>query len=395
MPIFPVTQVRHDPAAGRDVPNLSPGSPYSTRNYFAVNGLFDDSGNADEAMKEFVYFVSKAEDAGLDVFIDVAFNHSGRDTVFGQGAVDAGLVPPADANARIRDRRPAWATNRADYRDHAHNPDQWAPFAPADRLGEHRWLDAGLDWYLGNYSSLGPKPGFGDASQGGALDERDSFYTDLDPSGGHDAEVENVWKYFASIIPFWLEKTGNRLDGIRADFAQGLPPQAWEYIVNKTRQKKWDFVFLAEVLDPDVVRYRSNRHFDIVTTVDHWLYRNDALTMSQLVGSLENEAALYGYNAAVLHNGTSHDEQGNGNFWLMAARYAVASALYGAPMAYMSQPLGIPYKVNFESSWENLQKYWDGKNPGAFDLYRKINAARARTEALRSTRRWFLQKKNG
>jgi hypothetical protein len=395
MPIFPITELRYDRNSGQDVPNVSPGSPYSTRNYFAVNGLFDETGAPAQAMQEFQYFVDRAEDIGLDVFIDVAFNHSGRDTVFGQGAVEAGLVPPAQVDARIREVRPAWATNRNNFRDHAHQASDWALFAPADRLGEHEWYDAGLDWFFGDYSSLGPKPERGDTAAGGALDERDLFYTDLDPVGGHDYEVVNVWNYFAAVLGFWLDRTGNKLDGIRADFAQGLPPQAWEYIINKTRQKKWDFVFLAEVLDPDQVRYRMNRQFDIITTVDHWLYRNDGVTMSQLVASLEAEARLYGYNAAILHNGTSHDEEGNGNVWLMTARYAVASAVYGVPMVYMSQPLGVPYKVDFQNSWQNIKSYWDGANPAALAMYRRINAARQGSEALRGTQRYFLNRRDG
>jgi len=32
-------------------------------------------------------------------------------------------------------------------------------------------------------------------------------------------------------------------------------------------------VFLAEVLDPTEVIYRANRQFDVMTTVDHYLYR--------------------------------------------------------------------------------------------------------------------------
>jgi glycosidase len=346
-------------------------------------------------MNEFQHMVDRAESLGLDVFIDVAFNHSGRDTVFGQGGVDIGAVPPSDIGVQIRHRRPSWATNNADYRAHANGPLEWAVYAPADRLGEHQWYDAGLDWYFGDYSSLGPKPGFGDTSRGGALDERDLFYTDLDPVGGYDYEVANVWDYFARLLPFWLEQTGNKLDGIRADFAQGLPPRAWEYIINKTRQQKWDFVFLAEVLDPDEVRYRANRHFDIVTTVDHYLYRIDDVTMSQLRDSLEGEAGLYGYNAAVLHNGTSHDEQGNGNVWLMVARYAVAAANHGVPMVYMGQPLGIPYKVDFQNSWQNIKGFWDNANPAVFTMYRRINDARAGSAALRSTNRWFLAKQGG
>ena len=180
----------------------------------------------------------------LNIFLDVALNHAGRDVVYGKGGVDLGLAPPSQEHNEIRSSRSPWGTHRDDYRRHADTEADLAPYAPADRGGEHRWFDAGMDWYFGDYSSLGPKPAPGrDSSRGSAEDERDLLYTDLDPSGGHDFEVENLWKYFAYLFPYWLDRTANKLDGIRADFAQGLPPQAWEYIINKTRQKKWDFIF--------------------------------------------------------------------------------------------------------------------------------------------------------
>jgi hypothetical protein len=138
-----------------------------------------------------------------------------------------------------------------------------------------------------------------------------------------------------------------------------------------------------------------NRQFDIITTVDHWLYRNDGVTTTQLVSSLDAEAGLYGYNAAILHNGTSHDEEGNGNLWLMTARYAVAASLYGVPMVYMSQPLGVPYKVDFQNSWQNIKSFWDSANPAALTMYRRINDARHSSPALRGANRWFLTRQNG
>lgn len=395
MPIFPITKERWDPNLRQFVANFSPGSPYSSRNYFAVNEALSRANNPTAAMHEFKQLVDQADALGLDVFIDVAFNHAGRDMVFGQGAADLGLIAQAEVDKLIRVARPAWFTKGSDYRRPANSPDDVALYAPADRRGEHSWYDAGLEWYFGNYSSLGPKPNYGETWAGGALDERDLFFTDLNPESGHDFEVANVFNYFARILPFWLEQTGNKLAGIRADFAQGLPPQAWEYIVNKTRQKKWDFVFLAEALDPDVVRYRVNRHFDILTTVDHWLYRNNDVTMSQLVGSLESEAQIYGHNAAVLHNGTSHDEDGNDNLWLMVARYAVAAASHGVPMVYMSQPLGVPYKVDFQYTWQNLKQFWDRANPQIFGMYGRINEARQTHPALRSPNRYFLTRQHG
>lgn len=395
MPIFPVTTQRWDPVNRRIVANQTPGSPYATRDYWSVSPELGADGTPGRAMHAFQHLVDQAENIGLNVFIDVAFNHAGRDVAMGQGAVDLGFIPAADATKLVREVRPAWATHRDDYRRHADGTDTIALFAPADRLGEHTWYDAGTDWFFGDYSSLGPKPYFGDASRGGALDERDLFYTNLNPAGGHDTEVEALWKYFAYILPYWLQKTNNKLDGIRADFAQGLPPQLWEYIVNRTRQKKWDFVFLAEALDPDTVRYRVNRAFDLITTVDHFLYRDTGVAASRLIDSLESEANLYGYNAAVMHNGTSHDEDGNENAWLMAARYAVAASSYGVPMVFMGQPLGVPNKVNFQSDWTDLKRYWDNANPSVFDMYRRLNAARENNPALRGTARYFLVRQFG
>ncbi|HTJ53785.1 MAG TPA: alpha-amylase family glycosyl hydrolase [Nitrosospira sp.] len=396
MPIFPNTHERLDPAQGKRVENFSPGSPYAARDYWSVSERLSDAGAAGASMLEFQYLVDKAEELNLNIFIDVALNHAGRDVVVGQGAVDLGLSSPNEAQQPLARIHPAWSTSKSNYRSHAGNERDIAEYAPADRLGEHRWYDAGIDWFFGDYSSLGPKPGSGwDTSRGSAEDERDLFYTDLDPAGGYDFEVVNVWNYFAYLFPYWLDRTDNKLDGIRADFAQGLPPQAWEYIINKTRQKKWDFIFLAEALDPDPIRYRVARHFDLLTTVDHWLYRNSSVTMSQLAGSLEQEANIYGYNAPVLHNGTSHDEDGNADAWLMTARYAVAAALPGVPMIYMSQPLGVGNKIDFQNSWQNLADYWSRNNAKVFEMYRRINAARNQNPALRSTNRYFLARQQG
>lgn len=396
MPIFPNTRERLDADRGQRVENFSPGSPYATRDYWSVSERLSEAGTSEAALHEFQYLVDKAEELDLNVFIDVALNHAGRDVIAGQGAVDLGLSPQSGRQQTVASAHPAWSTSKNNYRSHANTENDLADFAPTDRMGEHKWYDAGLDWFFGDYSSLGPKPGSGrDTSRGSAEDERDLFYTDMDPADGYDFEVENVWNYFAHLFPYWLDQTGNKLDGIRADFAQGLPPQAWEYIINKTRQKKWDFIFLAEALDPDSIRYRVNRSFDLITTVDHGLYRQSGVTMNQLVGSLEQEANIYGYNAMVLHNGTSHDEEGNANAWLMVARYAVVASLAGTPMVYMGQPLGVGDKVDFQNSWQNIKDNWNQDRTKIFHMYERINGARAQHPALRSTHRSFLTKHSG
>jgi hypothetical protein len=61
----------------------------------------------------------------------------------------------------------------------------------------------------------------------------------------------------------------------------------------------------------------------------------------------------------------------------------------------MSQPLGVAHKVNFESTWENIKAFWDGANPHVFTIYKRINQARVDQPALRSTNRWFLDRRGG
>ena len=413
MPVFPNTRWRWDMQAWNWTGNDNPGSPYGSRDYWSINPWLADNGVGERALELFLELVERSADLQLDVFMDVAFNHAGRDVVYGAGAVELGICSPSQRDEWIREIRPSWCTRGNEfanggvvphYRERASTGFECAVWAPADRLNEHIWDDANVDWYFGDYSSLGPKPWAAPDSQGrraafedprgGAEDERDLYYTDL----ASDAETERLWKYFGRIIPYWLGQTSGRLAGIRADFAQGLPNQLWEYIVNKARQVRWDFVFLAEVLDPDSVQYRLNKVFDVLTTKDHHLYRADDLTMSQLFGSLEAEARTFGADAVIMHNGTSHDEQGNPDMWAMVARYAIAAAVHGAPMVFMGQPLGLAAKQSFRQSWGEMYREWtqdDERRTPVAQMYRRINAARAAEAALSSPLRYFLHRKGG
>lgn len=414
MPVHPVGSKRwypNDPYYPFDQQgylgkNYTPGSPYATRNYWEINELLDDNWNWADAREEFLYMLNRAEEKGLNVFLDVAMNHAGWDAVLGQGAVDLGFCSSSEAGLLVRDSRPGWCTRGSRlfssyvwlYRDPARNGSEASTWAPADQMHRHQWFDAGVDWYFGNYCTLGMGDPYYDG-EGWFGDERDEFWTWTDPnvSSATKTSVQQVWDYMAYYFKYWLKKTGNRLDGIRADFAQGIPPQAWEYIINKTRQVKWDFIFLAEVLDEDPVRYRSNRHFDIITTKDHHLFRKTDLTMSDIKNSVQSEIDLYGYNACVMHNGTSHDEK-VGIFpdaWNMLARYAVAGALYGAPMVWQAQPLQVPNKLAFDM-WSNMKYYWETQNNATRnEMYSRINYARESEAALRSPYHYFLNLMSG
>ena len=403
MPIFPGTRWRWDTAAWTWAANFDPGSPYAARDYFSVNPWLADDGTGARAMTLFSEVVTEASNHGLDVFIDMALNHAGRDACYGQGAVELGLCQAPHAGDWIREVRPSWCTRGSEFGDgyfvpHYREPafDGFSPaiYAPTDRLNEHVWPDANVDWFFGDYSSLGPKRDRGYDPRGSAEDESDLFYTDL----AQATDTAALWRYFAHIVPFWLERTDGKLAGIRADFAQGLPNRLWEHIVNEARKRRWDFIFLAEVLDPPSIQYRLNKVMDLLTTVWHGKFRDSAVTMGELFDILEGEARLFGPDAVILHNGTSHDEVGNPDKWAMVARYAVAAAAYGAPMVYMSQPLGFSDKLDFQYEFTNLYDAWtrpDPERPPVANMYRRINAARESSPELRAPARYFLNQRGG
>lgn len=404
MPVFPGTRWRWDRASWMWADNELPGSPYSVRDYFSINPWLADNGEKARAKELFVEVVDQAAAHGLDVFLDIAFNHAGRDIIFGAGGVELGLCAPDEADAWIREARSRWCTRGSEFRDggviphyreQANNGFECAVWAPGDRLNEHIWDDANVDWFFGDYSALGPKYSMWPYDErGSAEDERDLYYTDLSAN----ADVAAVWAWFAHILPFWIRATGGKLAGVRADFAQGLPNQLWEFMINKTRQVRWDFVFLAEVLDPDAIQYRLNKVFDVLTTLDHHLYRKTELRTGELVGSLEREAKMFGGDALVMHNGTSHDESGNPDRWAMVARYAIAAAVHGVPMIFMGQPLGVANKLPFREQWSSMYEAWsadDAERARVAEMYRRINVAREGSAELRSASRYFLELAGG
>ena len=148
--------------------------------------------------------------------------------------------------------------------------------APDGNVGE------AINSAFGSYDALvcrNPQDNSSYLNEGDRFDYANPNWTAADfVQGGVSQNVtRNVWKYFTEYALHWLDKTGypegtphtaaNRnkgIDGLRCDFGQGLPPQAWEYIINTTRTRKWNFVMMSESLDGGAVTYRSNRHFDIM-----------------------------------------------------------------------------------------------------------------------------------
>ena len=232
------------------------GSPYAVKNFFQVMPLMGSDNTEAGARREFKNFVKEADGAGVNVMLDAPFNHTAFDAeVSDQGTRLFGGSPASqlrNTELRVFSR----GGNYCERADLAHPQIAVAP----DR-GDFSKFNDTFDLFYGRYSALvctNPQ------DNGSFRDERDTFDgTSL--QGADGAVTRNVWRYLSEYVLYWLTETGcpagtspsdqvvKGIDGLRADFGQGLPPPVWEYIINRARTRRWAFVFMAESLDGGAV----------------------------------------------------------------------------------------------------------------------------------------------
>ena len=359
-----------------------------------------------------------------------------------------GIVPAGTgANTAIASVKPGWYANCSDYGAPAtwYNGPGWGNHDIAcgpDRGDFGKWEDT-AELFYGRYSAL---VRHNPDNNGDYLNEDDQYdYTSM------SEDTEMLWNYMGSYVPYWLEKTGHAfgnermgqkdangvayddygIDGLRCDFGQGLPPQFWEYCINRARAKKWNFMFMAESLDGGKVSYRSNRHFDILNESFVFAARN-AGNPSELLAVMDDKKAAYN-GGTVLLNLTSHDEvMPYSDPWKTASRYAMLATVKGLPMTMYGQEQGIvpltgvtgdhkegdivmpnahwtgfaKFELNFGKwvadfkTWNKLT-IWDDPPMGATashgmaQLYGHVNWARAQSPALQSDVQWMLDRTEG
>jgi hypothetical protein len=423
-PIHPNGREGREKTNGVD---YEPGSPYAVKNFFEVMELMSLGNTRTSSMAAFQTFVTNADTKGMNIILDAPFNHTAWDCeVSTQGLTlfsEAGLNTSGwNATDQIKNREARFYSSAGSagtkYAVPANSATDVAN-AP-DRNDFGKWNDV-KDVFFGRYATLVTGDPDAATSRSTVAIETDSMnYDDLRGGPGSNGAITRaVWKYFARYVPYWLEKTGlpagsskadqayKGIDGLRADFGQGMPPQFWEYVINVARTHKWSFVFMTESLDGGAVTYRSNRHFDILNEniVFPWQAANTTTGHREI---FESRRTSYGQGLVLLNN-TSHDEAGYSDPWQAFIRYAVGSTMDGAPMIMYGQEIGTAaslsfdnYEVNFGKSiphfkaWNSMQPQWTawGLNSlGVQNLkpaYAGAGKAREFSPALRSSSRWFL-----
>src|SRR5260221_7579124 len=291
-------------------------SPYCVKNFFQVNQAMSKANSRPAAMQEFTNFVAAADAAGVNVMMDVPFNHTAHDCeLAAEGVADfggpgnPGNWQPTDL---ISNRVPqfysasnnAWCSRATSANNIALAPD----------IDIAKWTDVS-DVFFGDYAALVCSNPQNDSNQSSPWD----WFDCSAGTGSFDQITQNVWKYDADCLLYWLDQTGCTngtpagqtsvgIDGIRADFAGGLPPQCWEYIINRVRSRKWDFVFLAESLSwppPSAPTFRSGRDFDILCDSVYSAFQA-ASSATGFQNIFNSERNSYG-QCLMLWNAASHD----------------------------------------------------------------------------------------
>ena len=425
------------------------GSPYAVKNFFAVMPLMarafnpggtpasnDTPAGRAQALNEFRSFVQAADAQGIDVMLDAPFNHTAHDVELAPAGQKywgtSGSTPASEI--RAVEARFFSRANEYDMRASSASDIALAP----DRYDFGKWQDT-FDVYFGRYAALVPN----ENAENNYKNEGDWFdYSEGPENGsgqgnGHfDSITQAVWRYFGDYIQFWLTQTGYPLnaagaslassagiDGLRGDFGQGLPPQAWEYIINRTRSRKWNFVFMAESLDGGPVTYRSARQFDILN--ENLIYDlHHTQTASEFRKVYDERRDSYG-SGLVLLNTSSHDEDSYKNPFETLLRFAVNNTMEGVPLISAGQELGLtgtivppndssaaqgppvgyeryfaPFDVNKKipqfMTFNSLMPLWraladnQGDATRLLALYSAIGNARKSSRALRSSNRVYL-----
>ncbi|MCO5044443.1 MAG: alpha-amylase family glycosyl hydrolase [Kiritimatiellae bacterium] len=461
-PIHPIGTVGRDIDPSTSLP-YDPGSPYAVKDYWQVNPVLGTDNTAASALQEFTNFVHQYDANGIGVMLDGTFNHSAWDAQVGQMAVEMDLknnqgvtLNPSDLISSVR---VGWYSKRDSYGEPAtyfnSTGDTDIAVAP-DRFDFGKWNDA-ADFLFGKYDALVQKaPANTNWTWSSGWSQR--YLREDDRFEGYSTDAtRELWEYFANYPIYWLEKTGHPvgtpksesykgIDGLRCDFAQGLPNQFWEYAINKTRTVKWDFLFMAESLDGystvngsnrHGVGYRSARQFDILNENILYLWRNDFFnyrTYPDQTNSNPNRKTGVIFNAfdvrknafemsPVLLNLVSHDEIfPTDDQWSLAYAYAINGAMDGVPMLFYGQESGAQndytnynarsdfgidaknnfarYELNFGKSIPHFKRYnhmtniWNASWSSQLRAtYNRINWARMNSPALRSQQNYFLADK--
>jgi glycosidase len=247
-----------EPADDPDLLKGLAGSPYAIRDYFDVSPDYAEV--PARRLEEFKAAVARIHDAGLKVLIDFVPNHVARsysstvmpDLTF--GATDDRskffspennffwLAPSADGpplrlptvDANGNATSPTSKVARA-VSDGRFKPEMEHGRVTGDNVVS--WSPSQGNWY----ETVKLNYGFDFTDR--------SKQTREYPHGNQpDKKIPDTWTKMDEIIAYW-QSMG--VDGFRVDMAHMVPPEFWQWMIDRARNRNPDAFFVAEAYDTD------------------------------------------------------------------------------------------------------------------------------------------------
>jgi glycosidase len=231
------------------------GSPYAIKNYFNVNP--DLATDVHKRMEEFEDLVARTHAAGMKVLIDFVPNHlarvyrSGNRNGSGSGNADFGVFDQTGVAFSAENdfyylpgeelKLPGELYKKAASTEYRKDPLPYREF-PARVTGNDCFSSSpGIgDWYETVKLNYGVD----------YINNRKTYFNPVPP----------VWEKMKNIILFWA---GKNIDGFRADMAEMVPLEFWEWLIPQIKKQYPEIIFIAEIYQPELYRgYIERGNFD-------------------------------------------------------------------------------------------------------------------------------------
>ncbi len=219
------------------------GSPYAIKDYYDIDPDLAD--NVPSRLLEFKDLIKRVHGSGLSVIIDFVPNHVAR-----QYHSDSCPANVFDLGVSDNPEYPFHPMNNYYYLPNQNFISPVKNTTNSDTYFEYPARASGNDCFK-------PNPTIHDWFETVKLNYGVDYMNDM---SCYFNPVPDTWNKMGDIIEYWL---GLGVDGFRCDMAEMVPMQFWKWVIDKTKKKYRNSIFIGEVYNKEKYsEYINNGGFD-------------------------------------------------------------------------------------------------------------------------------------
>lgn len=344
------------PADDPDILKGKAGSFYAVKDYYDVSP--DYALNPENRLEEFEALINRIHDQDMKVLIDFVPNHVAR-------SYGSSVFPDRDFG--VDDDRSTFFDPQNNFFYLVDPPGQSLSLPNP----EHWPRPDGADGTFDRENNTGDPPGDVPKVTGNDVTSADvgvnDWYETIKLNYGYDFRTgqthyeprPSTWEKMDHILAYWQDRG---VDGFRCDFAHLVPVEAWEYLIERARERDPDVLFIAEAYQSDAAppgysfSNFINAGFDAIYDAETYHELKSVYCCQSWANDIEDHLPEDYLFSSMLRFAENHDEtriaspivegsnSHNSGFGSMAAGRPVAGTLYllgdGPILLYNGQEVG-------------------------------------------------------